>query len=150
MKIGLIACAVALPALLGCQQKPDQEAMAECWAQPAKDMLVKIARQNLEEKIYALIKAAGDPLTDDMKKRVSGSLDVTASNFFVVSVDRVADGVHCGAQLAMKYTKADGKIMTADGANVDFDIYHGETGKMYSIPNTGPLMQLVTDATGSI
>ncbi|CAJ0896544.1 hypothetical protein R77564_04003 [Ralstonia sp. LMG 32965] len=124
--------------------------MAECWGQPAKDMVAKLARQNLEEKIDALIKAAGDPLNDEMKKRVSDSLDVMASNFYVMSVDRVADGVHCGAQIAMKYTKANGKVMTADGAIVDFDIYHGETGKMYSIRNTGPLMQLVTDAISSI
>lgn len=146
MKNALIACAVALPTLLGCQQKPDQEAMAECWGQPAKDMVVKLARQNLEEKIDALIKAAGDPLNDEMKKRVSDSLEVMASNFYVMSVDRLADGVHCGAQIAMKYTKANGKVMTADGATVNFDIYHGETGKMYSIPSTISLMQLVTDA----
>ncbi|WP_157764393.1 hypothetical protein [Burkholderia pseudomallei] len=150
MKNALIACAVALPALLGCQQKPDQEAMAECWGQPAKDMIVKLARKNLESKIAALIKAGGDPFNDEIKKRVSDSLDVTASDFYVVSVDRVADGVHCGAQIAMKYTKADGKAITANGAYIDFDIYHGETGKMYSIQNTGPLLQLVTDATSSI
>jgi hypothetical protein len=39
--------------------------------------------------------------------------------------------------------------MAAD-AYVDFDIYHGETGKMYSIPGTAPLLQLVIDATGSM
>lgn len=149
MKNALITCAVALPALLGCQQKPDQEAMAECWGQPAKDMLVKMAKENIEGKIDALVKVGGAPLTDDMKKQVSDSLEVTASNFYVVSVDRVADGVHCGAQMAMKYTKQGGTILSADGAMVNFDIYHGETNKMYSIPDTAPLLRLVTDLGGS-
>jgi hypothetical protein len=150
MKNTLIACAVAFPVLLGCQQKPDQEAMAECWNDAAKSQLTKMAKQNIAEKIGTLLKAGGETVDADVKGRIDASLEVSASNFYVESIDRVADSVHCGAQVAMKYTKEGGKVLSADGAFVDFNIYRGETGKMYSIPTTLPLAQLVSEATGAM
>ncbi|MGF6664980.1 hypothetical protein QF000_006648 [Paraburkholderia atlantica] len=149
MKNLMIACAVALPALLGCQQKPDEVAMAECWNDAAKSQLARMAKQNIADKIGILLKAGGETVDADMKGRIDASLEVSASNFYVESIDRVSDSVHCGAQVAMKYTKEGGKVLSAEGAFVDFNIYRGEGGKMYSIPSTLPLAQLVSDATGS-
>ncbi|RKR46279.1 hypothetical protein [Paraburkholderia sp. BL17N1] len=147
MKVVVAMCLSAF-ALLGCQQKPDEAVMAECWSQDTKSEFLKLARRDIEGKIADIIRGGGETVDDAVKKRIDNSLDVTTSNFYVAAVDRNADSIRCGAEVAMTYTGANGKKFNAAGGHAEMDVYRSEGGKEYSMPGL-PLMQLVSDATKS-
>lgn len=136
----LIAC--------GCSQKPDEEAMKTCWSPSTKQSMESLVKKALTSDI---IKEMHEPKASTAQKRefLQRALAVTIDSYHVEGIDAAAGSVSCGARAAMTLTRDDGKKITASDEYFDFKIFRGESGNIYSVPNTLPIHRLVAEAAES-
>lgn len=133
--------AVAITSMLaGCSgQKPES-----CWSKETKSTVPSLVKNVTVEHIGTITKNNGTPLTDEIKKLIADRTKVETTGLYAVSSVPDVGRITCGATVHLNYDIPNAKPITGE-TDIEFDIYKGEGGLIYSIPK-GPIGVMVDTA----
>lgn len=143
-------CALATALVLlvsGCmEEKIDATG---CWSADTKTSFLALARSGVLKALTN--QGRGENLRGlsvaELKAILDKGLTVTADTYHIINADPKIGSLTCGANLSMQFERPDGKHFAANNAPTTFQVFKGETGRVYSIENGLSYTRLINELT---